>query len=89
LKQKLASNPTLFRKTKKILKVDADQMAEDPLINDMSYRVRNKKGEYQSIDFLDNYRNSSKTAGDFSNRYSELRPINDINKAENRLRIIE
>jgi hypothetical protein len=34
LKQKLASNPTLFRKTKKILKVDADQMAEDPLIND-------------------------------------------------------
>ena len=28
-------------------------MAEDPLINDMSFRVRNKIGEYQSIDFSD------------------------------------
>lgn len=70
------------------MKVDAERMAADPLINDMSYRVRNKRGEYQSIDVSENL-NYSQTAGDFSNRYSELRPINDINKAENRLRVIE
>lgn len=69
--------------------MDADKMAEDPLINDMSFRVRNKRGEYQSIDFSDQKRNGSLTAGEFSNRYSVLTASNDINKAENRLRVIE
>ena len=88
LKQKLASNPTLFRKNKKVDKEDADKMAMDPLINDMSYRVRNRRGEYQSIDFSN--RGASMTAGDLTDRqYSVLTAHNDINKAENRLRVIE
>lgn len=63
-------------------------MAMDPLINDMSYRVRNRRGEYQSIDFSN--RGASMTAGDLTDRqYSVLTAHNDINKAENRLRVIE
>ena len=71
----------MFRKSGKILKADADRMALDPLIN---VRMRNRRGEYETID-----RNNSKTAGLADNRYSDMRAINDINKAENRLRVIE
>lgn len=82
LKQKLASNPALFQKTKKILKADADQLAMDPLVNVV--RARNQRGEYQSIDI--STINGSQTAGGLTDRYSIN---NDINKAENRLRVIE
>jgi hypothetical protein len=82
LKEKFMSNPGMFMKTKKVLKADADQMAMDPLINVV--RKRNRRGEYESFD-----RNQSKTAGMVENRASDLHPNSDINKAENRLRVIE
>lgn len=71
----------LFRKTKKIAKVDADKLALDPLVN---VRGRNRRGEYESIDVSG--RAGSHTAGGLTDRFSNH---NDINKAENRLRVIE
>ena len=55
-------------------------MGMDPLVN---VRARNRRGEYESMDASG--RLGSQTAG----LTERSRANNDINKAENRLRVIE
>ena len=60
LKKKIAENPLLQKKFKKMTREEASALGLDPMVNNNSSnegspmvgRIRNKRGEYQTLDSI-------------------------------------